>query len=115
MALSEIELKRCEKAIDGFLRARRPPVEIRNKLDLGCRIEGQSLYVFEIRPQWDDPDTIREHDIAKATYVRTQKCWKVFWMRQDLKWHGYDPAKTVKSVDQFLQIVAEDQLGCFFG
>ncbi|MGH8716972.1 MAG: DUF3024 domain-containing protein [Burkholderiales bacterium] len=33
----------------------------------------------------------RLHPVAKATYVKAQDVWKVFWQRADLKWHRYDP------------------------
>ena len=56
-----------------------------------------------------------EEAIAKATYVRTRDLWKIFWMRADLKWHGYEPVPTVGSIDKFLAVVNEDRYGCFFG
>ena len=50
MALSEFEIKKVEKAAASFLATRRPPPEIRSKLDIGWRLEDQSLYMFEVRP-----------------------------------------------------------------
>lgn len=72
MALSEIELKRCEKEIEVFLGRRRPPAHIRDELDVGCRVDGQSVEVFEIRPKYSDPVVKQETPIAKATFVRTK-------------------------------------------
>lgn len=115
MALSEIERKRIEGALEGFLEGRRPPPEIRPKLDLGYRISGQSVEIFEVRPRWDQPSEKMETPVAKATYVRTRDLWKVFWMRADLKWHGYDPVPTVGSIEKFLQLVEADPHACFFG
>lgn len=85
MAFSEFELKKIEKALTKFLKIRRPTPEIRTEVDLGYRLSGQSLELFEIRPKWDDPSIIQEHPFAKATYVSTQKHWKIFWRRADLK------------------------------
>jgi hypothetical protein len=93
----------------------RAPRHIRQELDLGYRLSGLSIEFFEIRPQWDDPGKIREHPFAKATYVRARKLWKVFWMRADLKWHGYPPVPTVRSIERFLEVVDADEHGCFFG
>lgn len=115
MALTEIEIKRCEKAIASFLEHRRPPPEIREKVDLACRIDGHSVEIFEIRPAYDDPSTKRDAPVAKATFVRTKNHWKIFWMKRDLKWHGYEPDLEVKSLDAFLAVVERDQYGCFFG
>lgn len=115
MTFNDLDIKRIENAMATFLAKRRPPPHIRPELDIGYRLNGQSIEIFEIRPQWDNPAIIREHPFAKATYVRTQNLWKVFWKRSDLKWRGYEPAATVKSIDEFLAAVDADQYCCFFG
>lgn len=115
MKLSEIETKKIEKVMSAFMEKRRPPMSIRSKLDFGYRISGQSVELFEIRPRFDKPEIILEHDFAKTKYVRTQRVWKVFWMRADLKWHRYAPAPEVNSIEKFLEIVGEDKYFCFFG
>ncbi len=115
MAISEFEIKKCERELEAFMKAHRPPAHIRSELDLGYRISGQSVEIFEIRPKWRNPSEKMEHAVAKATYVKTQNCWKVFWQRADLKWHGYDPTPSVKKWKEFLNIVGEDKHACFFG
>jgi hypothetical protein len=115
MALSEFETKKIEKALAALMEKRRPQVSIRSKLDLGYRISGQSVELFEIRPRYDKPEIILEHAFAKTTYVNTQRVWKVFWMRADLKWHGYKPNPEVCSFEEFLDLVDRDEYGCFRG
>jgi len=115
MAFNDLESKRIENAMAAFMAKRRPPPHIRPELDFGYRVSGQSIEIFEIRPQWDDPAIIHERPFAKATYVSTQNLWKVFWKRSDQKWHGYEPASTVKSIQDFLAVVDADPYGCFFG
>jgi hypothetical protein len=116
MPLSEIEVARVKKALDTFMLSRRPPPHIRPKLDLGYRISGQSLEIFEIRPAWRGlPHERCESPVAKATFVRSRSLWRVFWQRRDLKWHSYEPAPEVRSIDEFLSLVAEDTHACFFG
>lgn len=115
MAFNELELKRIEKALSAFLGKRRPPAHIRPQLDLGYKVVGQSVELLEIRPQWDDPSVIHRHPFAKATYVKTQSEWKVYWQRADLKWHRYDPVPTVPSIERFLAVVNADEYCCFFG
>ncbi len=56
-----------------------------------------------------------EHPVAKATYVKTQGIWKVYWQRADLKWHGYEPDPEVETLQEFLAIVDRDEYACFFG
>ena len=115
MAFNDLDRKRIEKAMTPFLDKRRPPPHIRPQLDIGYRLIEQSVELFEIRLQEDDPTIIREPPFAKATYVGTQNLWKVFWKRADLKWHGDKPALTVKSIEDFLAVVDAAPHGCFFG
>lgn len=115
MALSEIELKRCDKEIETFLARRRPPRHIRDQLDIGCRIDGQSVEIFEVRPAFDDPGRKYERPVGKATFVRTKGCWRVFWMRQDLRWHSYEPKAEVNTLKEFLNAVDRDEHCCFWG
>lgn len=115
MAVSEFEIKRMEKVMEAYLEKIRPPVHIRNELDIAYRIENQSVELFEIRPAFQKPDQKIEHAIAKATYVKRAKEWRLYWMRADLKWHRYEPAPEVSSLEEFLQIIEQDANGCFFG
>ena len=115
MAISEFELKRCQRELEKFMAGIRPPAHIRKQLDFGYRIENQSVELFEIRPEWKNPESIIELPFAKATYVKTKKHWKIFWQRQDLNWHSYTPVPNVQYFEDFLSIVSEDANACFFG
>lgn len=115
MALSEIEVRRRDKSIAAYLARRRPPEHVRDQVDHCCRFSGHSVEVFEIRQDWQDKSKTNEHPIAKATFVRTKKHWRVFWMRGDLKWHGYEPNREVASLEAFLHVVDRDEYRCFFG
>ena len=64
---------------------------------------------------WRNPDAKQEHGIAKATYVRTRDVWKLLWLRQDLKWHVYEPHPTAATIDEFFAVVEKDEFHCFFG
>ena len=115
MAISEFEIKKCKREIEKFLSIRRPPVHLRNQVDFGYRIENQSVVLFEIRPEWRNPDNKLELPFAKATYVKKHKHWRIYWQRQDLKWHSYTPMPSVQYFEEFLSIVNEDDNACFFG
>ena len=115
MEFSEFEKRRIEKSVNAFLEKRRPPPNLRKKLDLGSRFEGQSLLLFEIRPVWKDPGRSMECPMAKATFTQARKVWRVFWQRADGKWHGYQPCPEVKTVEEFLALVDRDENGCFWG
>ena len=115
MAISEFEEKRCERELQKFMDVRRPPAHIRNEVDLRYRIKNQSVEIFEVRPEWRNPENKIEIPIAKTTYVKAQKHWKIYWQRQDLKWHSYQPVPTVDLFEEFLAVVHEDANACFFG
>ena len=115
MAFTDIERARIERDIAKFMERRRPPPYIRPELDFSYRISGHSVEIFEIRPEWQNPKQKMEHPVAKATFVRTQNLWRVFWMRSDLKWHGYEPNAVVRSLEAFLAVVDRDEYCCFFG
>jgi hypothetical protein len=114
MALSEFENKLFEKPVKEYC-ANKYPAHIRNELYLDYEIKDQSIILFTVRPRWDNPSETMKGMIAKATYVKSKKVWKLYWQRADLKWHGYEPKPAVKSVDKFIQVVEEDAYGCFYG
>lgn len=103
------------EAMENFLKRKRPPLHIRPQLDIDYKTENQSIIIFEIRPQWDNPAVIQHLPFAKATFVKNKNCWKVFWMRADFKWHSYTPKPDVKTIKHFAQLVEEDRHHCFFG
>jgi hypothetical protein len=115
MPLTEKQFEEINGAGQLFLEKRRPPQEIRNKLDIAYRIEGQSVIIYEIRPRWDNPNELIEGFVAKTTFVKNHNHWKVFWMRADLKWHIYTPQPALKSIKAFFQLVVEDKHACFWG
>jgi hypothetical protein len=115
MAFDEFTLHRIQKVVGTFVESRRPPPHIRKELDLAFRIDGQSVLIFEVRPHWKMPEEIMENLIAKATYVKTQDLWNIYWMRQTLKWHSYPLLPQVDTIEEFLEEVAEDPSACFWG
>ena len=115
MSLSEFETKRYKKIISEFIDKRRPPAHIRNEVDLGFRLDGQSVEIFEIRAVWNNPEQKIEQPVAKATYVKRQNLWKVYWMKSDLKWHKYEPELEVSELADFVAVIDEDKYACFWG
>lgn len=115
MALNPTQTVEVIEALGNLISRIRPPEHIRAKLDIDYKIEGQSIIIFEARPQWNKPEIILEHPVAKTTFVKAKNHWKVFWMRADLNWHSYDPKPTVKTIIEFCKLVEEDKHHCFWG
>jgi len=116
MAFSELERRRIEKALSAFVERRRPPAHLRAQIDIGSQVVGQSVEIFEQRPAWRGaPGEIMRNPVAKATYVKRTDTWKVYWHRADQRWHAYEPAAEVDSVEGFLAVVDRDAHACFWG
>lgn len=115
MAVSSLQVVDIIEVMENFLEKIRPPEEMRKKLDISYRIEGQSVVIFEVRPKLSDPQKIHESPVAKATYVKSTDNWKVYWMRANLKWVYYEPLPLVKTLKDFTIEVDKDSHGCFWG
>lgn len=115
MAIDIMQTLDVIESMENFLIKRRPPVELRNQVDIGYKIENQSVIIYEIRPRWNNPKEQMESGIAKTAYVKASKHWNIFWMQSDSKWHTYQPNLFVKTIKEFVDIVEEDEHHCFWG
>ena len=114
MAVNNLQVLDIIEVMESFLERKRPPENIRPKLDIAYKIEGQSVVINEVQPRWN-PSEIGEGGVAKATVVKAKNHWKIFWLRADLKWHAYDPKPTVKTLQDFVKLVEQDAHHCFWG
>jgi hypothetical protein len=101
--------------MENWIERVRLPLHIRPKLDIGYKIAGQSIILFEIRPAFRNPKELKELPYAKTTYVKKENIWKVCWMRSNLKWTLYEPRPVVKNLQAFMKLVDEDKYHCFKG
>jgi Protein of unknown function (DUF3024) len=115
MPIDSLQTLDIIEVMENFMESRRPPEHLRAQVDLSYRIEDQSVIIFELRPRWDKPEEIRESSIAKATFVKEKNHWKIFWLRANQRWENYEPTPAVKDLREFVKIVDEDKLGCFWG
>lgn len=104
-----------ERIVIDYVTKNRPPIEIRDQLDLGCSCENNVIELFEIRPVWSKPGEYQNLSFAKIKYVRTQKIWKLFWMRATGKWQSYEPHPESSNLNDLLTIIDKDKYGCFRG
>jgi len=114
LAFNELELKRIKKTVGDFCRRHTRP-ELVHELRLGYEIAGQSVVVFEERPDWWDAAQRMRNPLAKFRYVRTSGSWNLYWHRADLKWHRYQPAAPTSDLAALVEIVERDECGAFFG
>jgi hypothetical protein len=115
MSLPDSQIRECLAATGELLSKRRPPAELRDKLDYRADINGQEVTIISLRPTFGEPGRKTEHPIAKARWVGKQKVWRLYWMRADMKWHSYEPLPQSPSIATLLGEVDRDSHCCFFG
>ena len=116
MAFTETETEAILRQIEEeFWTHRRPPLELRDKVREGQRIDGQSIELFLNRPAFRRPGEWIEESITKLRYVRTRDVWEIYWQRADLKWHRYQPCPETESLSEALTEIHQDGHACFFG
>ena len=117
MSWSEFEVYRYEKLMEQFCAEHGPPQDIWDKLKWGYELDQkrQSVVLYEVRPQFGDPENKIHIPVFKAVYVKSKDLWKIYWMKSDMKWHGYDPEPEADSLREALDILSEDKYCYFFG
>ena len=116
MAFSEFELKRIEHIIGGYCINISPKDKVTwNLLHFDYDVDKQSITLVEVRPDWRDNTITRRSPFVKITYVKSSQIWKMYWLRQNLQWDRYEPCESVKSLEEFVWVVTQDEYGCFFG
>lgn len=114
MALSEMQRAQVTKRLGAFC-AVRVPAAARDQVRLTFQITGSEVTLFEERPAYLAPNKWERSPIAKFKYVGTQRLWRLYCQRRDLRWHVYDDLPTAASFNQLLDEVAEDPTGIFWG
>lgn len=89
--------------------------EIRKQLDVGYTWDGKIAYLEEIRPDWIDPKIIRHYPFAKIRYYKSREEWNLYWRRANGNWELYEPYPTASNIQELLEVIGKDELGCFFG
>jgi len=115
MAFTESELKKWKPIVRTFIDRSRPPEHLRSQLDLNYTVDDQSFIIFETRPHWQNPEEKIRNKVAKTTWVRSQRVWKIYWQKRDQQWHRYEPLPEVDKLEAFIKEVDKDPNACFLG
>lgn len=115
MAFDELTLQRIERAVGGLCRSRTNP-KFADQLRFEYEISGHAVSVYEIRPDWRDASQETKMGIARFRHIKTRGEWRLYWMRQDLKWHLYDPDVSISTqLESLVSVVEQDEWRAFFG
>ena len=101
--------------VESYINEKRPPKDMRNRLDLGFKFEKNTYEIFEIWPVWSSPNDYQKLSFAKFRYIKSKKIWKLYWMRASGKWQSYEPHPESSNIESILHCIEEDAYGCFYG
>ena len=114
MAFNELELAQIEDVVGGYCKSISPE-HISDQLTITYDIDGHAVTIWENRRCWDDESKWMHLEVARFRYFQSRNEWTLYWMRKDLKWHIYEPAEGIHSLAGLVDVVREDQHGCFRG
>lgn len=115
MSFNPFHLREIQSNLTLWLEEKRPPVELRDEVDLQYTIKDQNIILEEIRPSFMDPSKILTVPFAKITFVNSKNEWKPYWLRASGKWELYVPDRKVSTLEEILKEISSDPYGCFFG
>ncbi len=114
VAFSELELKRIDRVVGALCRRCSPP-EHAHELRTVFEVEGHSVSVYEERAPWRGEGEWTRLGVARFRFYRSRGEWHLSWMRQDLRWHRYEPHEMPTDLASLVALVEADEYGAFFG
>jgi hypothetical protein len=106
LATANALLRRREDAI---------PLEVRDRVKVCHRTEGNSIVLFEFRQRLRRPGEWHEEPVAKFKYIQNKERWRLYWMNRNLKWVTYLELPEASSFQELFEEVETDPCGCFWG
>lgn len=114
--MEQANISMVEFHLRRFVESIRPKDEkTRKLLDIGYSWDGKTAFLFEIRPQWDDPTKIMNLPFAKLRFVKSSAIWKIYWLLGSGEWRAYEPQSDGTSLPPLLIEIQHDPQRCFFG
>ena len=112
MPISEIERRRAEKVLREYCAQRTDPA-IRDRIEIVYRLEGNCAYIAERRPDWMNPSTVRDHDVAKFRFVVKARALTLYWLDSNLAWHRFPDCPPARDIGDLLPVVEAEPI--FYG
>jgi len=114
MALREAIREKVEWILTRYC-ARRVPIKVRDKIQLGYRFRGSSVTLFECRPMVRDPTVWTKSAVAQFRFDPQTLLWTLYCRDRNTRWHRYDKIHPSPDLNDLLREVDEDPTGIFWG
>jgi hypothetical protein len=114
MALPELVKLTVEKKLSEYCRKKVPP-HVADQLKVGFRFRGNSVTLFEARPQFSDPRQWVEIPIAQCRFDPETAQWSLYCADRNSRWHRYVDLAPSKNFEKLLQVIDNDPTGIFWG
>jgi hypothetical protein len=85
------------------------------QIRVGFRLEGPSVILFSSAPSFRNPQQWLERPVAKFTFVKVSRRWRLFCVFRDLKWRAYEPLPEAPELERLVDEVRRDPTGIFWG
>jgi len=109
--LPELLKRQAEKLLDEFCRqAAHDPYQPRI---LRFRVDGLSIFLFEIRRHRHDPDKHTEFSMARLRYTPELNQWSLHYQHDD-RWKLYLNIQPTLELGRLLKTLKQDPLGYFW-
>lgn len=112
--LPEFERRLVERLLDRFY-DRRLLAHVQHQTRLGHSIRGNSITLFELRPDFDDPSTWVKSPIAQFRFSPAKGLWSLYWHDRNRRWRLYDDLAATRNFESMLAEVDRDPTSIFWG
>lgn len=99
----------------GMFCENRVPLHAQNQIKMFYRIKGDSVIIFESRPDWKDNSVWNDLPIAKIKFLPDDKTWQLFWQRANGNWLEYPDFTPTTDLDEVISEIDTDPNHVFWG
>jgi hypothetical protein len=114
MALPAPTRKLVESKLSRYCDEKVPPAA-RGQVRLGFRFRGNTVTVFEERPQIWLPDAWITIVVAQFRFDSRTSKWTLYCADRNSRWHEYLNAEPTRNLDDLIEEVDRDPTGIFWG
>jgi hypothetical protein len=114
VALPEAMRRQIEAKLARYCE-RRAPAEVRQRVRLVCKLQGDAVAIQEERPAIGIPGSWVETRIARARFDPATKRWTLYCAGAGSRWRRYGKLDATSSFDAVLAAIDRAPPGVFWG